>query len=413
MIVTIASLIVIFLETILCKFFLDIFFGKPDRKKLYICLPILYVINLFGAVFLSYIFPLKMLEVIIGGIIIWKICYKSPWIKTCMLYVSYVAIQLVSDYGIMIILYNFFPEVISNTVTNDIVGVMAALFSKTVVFIVILALREAVKKNKKMLVLQDLKIMIFPIVTVLLMTVVISNWYIVESRDQAKVLMVISLVIIVMNLIIFIWSDGGMGLSDYDARCEMASAQQKAAIHEFKNLLAVIYQLAEENDTKQLKSLIKDNRKWLSEKVDRITTKNPILDIILNDKIEEMENLNIAHMITISEITRLPVSETDFIVLISNILNNAIEAAQKCEDPFISIRCSEDEHNFIFYAENTISQVPLMENGMFVSTKEDKTNHGKGISNIKNIVEKYHGEYDIDIAGETFGFSIMFYLDRK
>ena len=410
--VTIASIIVIFLETILCKFFLDLFLGKPERRKsVYIFVMLAFVCAFLCAVFLSNAFAIKIMTVMVGNIIIWKLCYRSKWLKTAIIYVAYLALQLVSDYGVTIIMYNFFPRVISNATNNDIVGIVASLFSKTVVFIIILVIRQTINKKERNAAQDYGNIFIFPIVTAVLMVVLISNWYIIESRAQANVLMSISLVIIIMNLVVFIWVDGGM--SEYGVRLEMASEKQRAAIHEFKNLLTVMYQLAEENDTDGLRTLINDSRKWLSKKVDRVATKNPILDIILNEKIEEMENLSIAHTVSLNVIARLPVSESDFVILISNVLNNAIEAAQECEEPFIDIKCSQSEHNFYFYVENTISNIPLYKDGAFISSKDDRDNHGKGIANVLEIVERYHGEYDIDIVGNTSGFSIMFYLDRK
>lgn len=413
MIVTIASIVVIFLETFLYKIFLDIFFDKPEKKRLYICLTAAFICSMLCAVFLSDKYILKIAFIILAYTIIWKICYKSPWYKNLLSAVTYSAMQLLSDYAVMIVFYQFFPEVVSNTITNDIVGSIASLISKILIFIIILILRQVIGRNKRKINNQGFKVFIFPVVTLILMVVIICNWSMIENRSQAVVLTAVILAIMIMNLIMFIWFDVDSKTSGYDERLKTESDRQRAAIHEFKNLLAVIYQLAEEDDTEGLQSLIKDNRKWLSEKVDRITTGNPIIDVIINGKIDEMEKLGIAHMITISEIDELPINETDFIILVSNILNNAIEAAQKCDEPLISIRCSEDEHNFIFYVENTMSEAPLIENGNFISSKEDKENHGKGIANIINIVEKYNGEYDIDIADATFGFSTMFYINGK
>ena len=41
------------------------------------------------------------------------------------------------------------------------------------------------------------------------------------------------------------------------------------------------------------------------------------------------------------------------------------------------------------------------------TTKPDKSHHGYGIKNVKNIVRKYGGEYSIQVRDGMFCFSII------
>lgn len=41
------------------------------------------------------------------------------------------------------------------------------------------------------------------------------------------------------------------------------------------------------------------------------------------------------------------------------------------------------------------------------TTKPDKSRHGYGIKNVKNIVRKYGGEYSIQVRDGMFCFSII------
>ena len=47
-------------------------------------------------------------------------------------------------------------------------------------------------------------------------------------------------------------------------------------------------------------------------------------------------------------------------------------------------------------------------NGAFLTSKEDKVHHGIGITNIKELLEKNHGEYVIRQGDGVFLFSIVF-----
>ena len=88
----------------------------------------------------------------------------------------------------------------------------------------------------------------------------------------------------------------------------------------------------------------------------------------------------------------LPVKEEDFYILLGNLLDNAMEAAGKCEPErrriLLKLYCVNEM--FCICLENTSIEYPQVENGKFRSTKEEK-GHGFGIENIRSIVENYGG----------------------
>ena len=50
---------------------------------------------------------------------------------------------------------------------------------------------------------------------------------------------------------------------------------------------------------------------------------------------------------------------------------------------------------------------PLNINDKYITTKNDATAHGYGISNIKEVIEKYDGEYNVNVNNGWFQFSII------
>ena len=83
--------------------------------------------------------------------------------------------------------------------------------------------------------------------------------------------------------------------------------------------------------------------------------------------------------------------DRDCIVIISNILNNAIEAAEQCQDGnrILSIKVTIENEQFIFACRNSYENdnQPNLK-----SKKTDVVSHGYGLQNIKEAVERNHGK---------------------
>ena len=92
---------------------------------------------------------------------------------------------------------------------------------------------------------------------------------------------------------------------------------------------------------------------------------------------------------------------------ISNILDNAIEACEKCDGNRI-IRMK-----FMMEGDMIVLSVKNTSNGSWngvigQSTKKSyKSEHGIGIRNIENTVEKYNGTYSIKSKEDEFYFAIL------
>ena len=97
--------------------------------------------------------------------------------------------------------------------------------------------------------------------------------------------------------------------------------------------------------------------------------------------------------------------QKDLCTLFSNIIKNAVEAVEKVEETNreIHIRVNQGEKYLNIEIENTMCQeLVLDENGVPLTSKNDKTNHGLGLQNVKKVVEKYNGTYEIKIEKNTF-----------
>lgn len=89
------------------------------------------------------------------------------------------------------------------------------------------------------------------------------------------------------------------------------------------------------------------------------------------------------------------INEYDLCNLIGNVLDNAIEAAEKAGDnAVVEVSLFSDKHKMIFTVSNSISESVLNSNPELNTTKDKHELHGFGVKTIKAIAAKYDGNVD-------------------
>ena len=83
--------------------------------------------------------------------------------------------------------------------------------------------------------------------------------------------------------------------------------------------------------------------------------------------------------------------KNDMCILAGNVIDNAIEAAAKCSDPYVNVEITSRGGIFMD-VENPVKETFLNRKNPFLTTKLDKNNHGIGTKSIRDIVAKYNGE---------------------
>lgn len=97
----------------------------------------------------------------------------------------------------------------------------------------------------------------------------------------------------------------------------------------------------------------------------------------------------------------LKIDGMDLCILLSNALENAVEACKKCDKKrIINMSISIYEETVHIEIKNTWN----MRSGgdLLITTKKDKENHGYGIENMKRVVKKYNGELQFDVVNDEF-----------
>lgn len=147
----------------------------------------------------------------------------------------------------------------------------------------------------------------------------------------------------------------------------------------------------------------------LDKTVDAINTNNVIVNAILNTKYREAQEKGILFILKINDLSDLPVRDDDVVTILGNLLDNAIEGAEKADDKLVRVKFVMEEGEVLIGVSNTYAdEVQQIHSGDFISGKtDDMENHGLGIKNILEVVETYGGDYSISYDEKEFNFTIL------
>lgn len=190
-----------------------------------------------------------------------------------------------------------------------------------------------------------------------------------------------------------------MQLLEYNYQNVLAHYQQSARVfHDFKNHLFVINELVCDNEIEEALSYI-DNIAEPFRMIRRdVLSGNRIIDLVLNYKIYESSKLKIKLDIDVGQIERsISIKDSELCALLSNILDNAIEACKKiqdCQKRVINLTIKQRQSMLFIKAVNNIASKPVFSGRKMITTKKDKKAHGIGFSSIQDIVKAHSGKIE-------------------
>ena len=195
----------------------------------------------------------------------------------------------------------------------------------------------------------------------------------------------------------------------YESKLEQYNQQAKM-FHDIKHHLSTIetlYENNENNKAKEYASKLIENMSYKS-----ISINNKVMRILINDFIEKCEDSNIEFEYSIdSRIEYLGISDMDIVSLYSNLFTNAIEAALKCENPFIKLKMViHNEMIVTILSNNYIGNITFEKNKILTTKK----NHiGIGLENVDKVIKANNGFYDINYKNNIFTFEVILPLNSE
>ena len=173
--------------------------------------------------------------------------------------------------------------------------------------------------------------------------------------------------------------------------------------HDTKNLLLALGTLIKEGKYDQASEYIDRMQETIDAgKTKMFETGNFIADALLESKAKTASRLGI-NMSVEGIIPESKVEDVDLVILISNLLDNAIEASSKVTgDKEIEIKSILKENIWILTVKNPCDKEVVIKDNRIETTKEDKESHGFGLLNIESITSKYDGKLELSWEKQEF-----------
>ena len=196
-------------------------------------------------------------------------------------------------------------------------------------------------------------------------------------------------------------------LCDQQRDIEVLHENTRRLKHDMKNHIMVIASYlgnGETDEAKEYLSVVLDN---LNRVYSYIQTGNAVMNYVINSKLEYAQRCGIPFKAEIENLSFARMGSVDFAAVLSNALDNAIEASLRASGKLIYVSICKKRGYDVITVKNKTDKSVLDENPDLHSTKPDNQNHGCGVKQIKDIVEKYDGMTDIYEEEGMFCISMM------
>ncbi|MBE6851639.1 MAG: GHKL domain-containing protein [Ruminococcus sp.] len=178
--------------------------------------------------------------------------------------------------------------------------------------------------------------------------------------------------------------------------------------HDFKNQIECIRSLLLLGDTQKAldyTNTLTERKLGIAEQ--HVQCSSSVVNAVINAKFNEAQK----HRIETScrMITHVPEHlEFDVSVLLSNLLDNALEACKLQEaDTKLTVSFTEKGGYYRLVVQNTIQESVLSKNKMLETSKENRLLHGWGLKSVKDIAASHKGSVDFYEKEGTFIVSVL------
>lgn len=194
---------------------------------------------------------------------------------------------------------------------------------------------------------------------------------------------------------------------------EISILQLRDAKHNMKNNLVSILAYAENRQHEKIIGFINEIMEESGMAIAAISNSgNIVIDSLIGYWYVTAKKKEIDFKTDICIPMMLPFKGADICLILGNLLENAVEAAQKVDGKkYIEIKMKYDKNNILLSVTNSYSGKLLKtKDHRLKSTKTDTENHGVGLASVYRAVAKYCGTVIIDdsVSGQ-FKIRVLLY----
>lgn len=198
---------------------------------------------------------------------------------------------------------------------------------------------------------------------------------------------------------------------DYFERLLEREEDTRKFRHDILNDLLELQNYCEKNECRQMRQYLGN----LTGVVTQISKKNydvgnSTVNTILN---YYLTPINDRYVVEINGMLpdKISVDDRDICIICANIIKNAAEAVSRTDNGKIWVNIESGKSYLHFQAENTFEgEIEMDKNGLPMTSKDDKRNHGIGIRNVYDLVCKNGGTCDFKVENGLFKSDIYIKL---
>lgn len=421
----IVNIILYSIEMLIAYMYFNRLFVKRQKVKFILLVSeILYLfISIFNIVFSNIV--LNIILFLIINIIMALVNYHITFRQAVAHAIILTAVMLICECIVVFSASTLSTVEFTSYQQNFAVLLTEAALSKILYSILCFALNKRKKSTQDIKAKAPIYLFIFPICSVmmLLLLISVSQTYIV-SITLNRLISFLSIALLLSVVLTYV-------LYDNYAKKEAELFELRNQLFKFETDKAYYQILERQNDeihafshnTKNHFQVIKSltNEKSVEEYVDKCyekldkfsafgKTKNKILDIIINKYSVLCEIKKIDFVVSIKTANLSYIKDDELSVLLSCIIDNAVEAAEKTDERRIEFNLNQQGFFDVLTCINSCNPDPNLKSSILKTTKANTQIHGFGIRNIRQIAKKNNAEYShtYDEINKEFITTIIF-----
>lgn len=192
------------------------------------------------------------------------------------------------------------------------------------------------------------------------------------------------------------------------------SEQVSKISHDISNHMKVIDVLSKKEDgsgssSAKIQEYIKPLKNTGNTLPVKIRSGNEIVDIILNEKIDDMEKFGIKYDIKATVPNRIKIDQYELSAILFNTIDNSIEACSHVDNPYINIEMFPKGSSLVYNIVNTYDEKNKHIDGIERNySNKENIHRGYGCRIVEEIVEKNFGDIDVSKDGSEYRVSMYF-----
>lgn len=296
-------------------------------------------------------------------------------------------------------------------------------------YLIVCKLISSVIKHKSVSVANNLKknlpLFLYPIMSVIMLASFLYISYLYDFSEKLNLIFVIiSVISLALSCFVFIFNQNvqqqeselrvlqaekqkeTLNQTFYEI-LEKKNEEQRIVAHDIKHHFAAINSMDSVGEIKAYLSTVQpqyNKYKFIGK------TQNKMFDLVLSKYAHICENENIEFNVDVRVSNLSFIADNDLVSLISNALDNAVEAVKACSKPYINLRTKNDDDFIFLNVVNSCSSKPKEDGDRLLTTKPNAELHGYGMKSIQRTAKKYNGHCQWYYEGKIkeFHLSVIF-----